>query len=363
MTNKQYWYWLCNIEGIGIKKINALLDYFQKPEHIYHAKENELNQIRNLTRQDKKNLYSKKDPTIIKENYDKLKKSGIYFVTKEEDCYPKRLKNLYDAPIALYVKGKLPSEDMTTIAIIGARNCTNYGKEVAKYFAKELSKEGIQIISGLAIGIDSYAHLGTLLENGSTYGILGCGIDICYPEQNIELYMKMQNKGGIISEYGFGISPRPGNFPMRNRIISGLSDGILVIEAKEKSGSLITVDMGLEQGKNIYAIPGRVTDTLSLGCNNLIKMGAELITNPSEILKDYSKNFDYKRNEYKKNDNMLESKEKIVYAILSLEPKHFEEIMYASKLSIHEVMQVLLNLELKNYIKQVAKNYYVILIE
>ena len=128
--------------------------------------------------------------------------------------------------------------------------------------------------------MDSYAHQGCLLVEGSTYGILGCGIDICYPKENINIYMDMQKKGGVISEYGPGIKPLAYNFPMRNRIISALSDGIVIIEAREKSGSLITVDMGLDQGKNIYAVPGRITDKLSMGCNNLIKMGAKVVTSP-----------------------------------------------------------------------------------
>ncbi|MBH1941977.1 DNA-protecting protein DprA [Mobilitalea sibirica] len=367
MKFEEYNYWLANLDKIGPVKIEKLIHYFEKAEHIFHASKNELmayimNGYDNrgkLTETDIDNLMNSRDKEKIKKNYDKLKNQGIYFVSKEDSRYPINLKNIYGAPFALYIKGKLPEEQKKKIAVIGARECSAYGKEMAKYLAGALAGEGIEIISGLARGIDSYAHEGALTACGVTYGVLGCGIDICYPKENINLYMEMQKDGGIISEYAPGTRPLAGHFPMRNRIISGLSDAVLVIEAKEKSGSLITVDMGLEQGKEIYALPGRATDRLSEGCNNLIKMGAKLVTTPKDILEDFIPNYGQKVVESKKNNKLLETKGKIVYACLSLEPKHIEEIALETNLPLDALMEQLVLLELQGFVRQAMKNYYV----
>ncbi len=359
MTRKEYWFWLCNLEQIGLKKIRAILDYYETPEQVFHERGKGLDRINLLTAADKELIIKSKDSAGIQEKYAKLLSKGIYFVTKEEDNYPSKLHNIYNPPFALYVKGSLPKEETATIAVVGARNCSDYGKETAEYLSGELARAGIQIISGLARGIDGYAHEGAIAAGGSTYGIQGCGVDICYPKENFNIYMDMQEKGGILSEYGPGYSPKAFNFPMRNRLISGMSDGILVIEAKEKSGSLITADMGLEQGKNIYSVPGRIYDRLSAGCNNLIKMGAKPVTGPEDILEDFFLNYENSEKELKKNDKLLETKEKIVYASLSFLPKHMNEIAGETNLSIMELTEILMDLELKNYIKQIRKNYYV----
>ncbi|MDF2473332.1 MAG: hypothetical protein K0R21_1114 [Anaerocolumna sp.] len=358
MTNKEYWYWLCNIDNIGLKKIQTLIDYFMTPEQVFYAKEDELKQFSILSETDIGKIIISKDSAKIQDAYAKLSEKGIYFVTIEDKEYPRKLLNIFQPPFALYYKGSLPREGEKSMAIIGARNCSEYGKEVTKYLSSQLARAGLQIISGLARGIDGYAHEGALAVSGYTYAVEGCGIDICYPKENISLYMDMQLKGGVISEYAPGVYPNPGNFPMRNRIISGLSDGILVIEAKEKSGSLITVDMGLEQGKNIYALPGRSCDLLSRGCNNLIKMGAKLVSGVEDILEDFAPKYEKNENELKNYDKLLETEEKIVYACLSLMPKHLNEIAFEANMDIIKLSEILFNLELKNYIKQNRKNYY-----
>ncbi|QHQ62065.1 DNA-protecting protein DprA [Anaerocolumna sedimenticola] len=359
MINKEYWFWLCNLDGIGVKKIQAILDFFETPEQVFMDKGTGLNQIGILTDADKDTIINSKEVGRIQENYAKLISKGIYFVTKEEAHYPSKLHNIYNPPYGLYVKGKLPEENRLSIAIVGARNCSDYGKETAGYISYELASAGVQIISGLARGIDGYAHDGALAAGGYTCAVEGCSVDICYPKENFNIYMEMQQKGGIVSEYGLNCYPKACNFPIRNRLISGMSDGILIIEAKEKSGSLITVDMGLEQGKNIYSIPGRINDLLSAGCNNLIKIGAKMVTGPEDILDDYGIIYKNCKNQMKKIDKLLETKEKIVYACLSFFPKHMNEIAGETNLSIMELTEILVNLELKNYIKQIRKNYYV----
>lgn len=367
MKKEHYNYWLANLNNIGAVKISALLEVFKNSEEIYYASEDEivkrlngnLKTLGKLKSKDIDTLIRNKDKKTIKSKYNKMIDNGIHFVCRADEYYPSRLKNIYGPPFALYYRGNLPKEESKSLAIVGARNCSQYGREMGKHFASALAREGIAVVSGLARGIDTYAHQGALLAGGETYSIMGCGVDICYPRENINIFMDIIKTGGVISEYPPGMAPLAGHFPMRNRIISGLSDGVLVIEAKEKSGSLITVDMGLEQGKDIFTIPGRVTDRLSEGCNNLIKMGAKAVTSPKEILEDLLPNHHKKMGQSKKNINILEQKENIVYANLSLEPRHIEEISMDINLPLDELMEHLLKLELCGLARQTLKNYYV----
>ena len=201
--------------------------------------------------------------------------------------YPEQLRNIYDPPLKLFVMGNKQLLKQKNIAIVGAREATEYGKNIALQFSRELSEKGINVISGLALGIDTYAHLGTLQSNnlGKTIAVLGSGLDEIYPKQNTELARKIIQLGGcIVTEYPFKTKPEKMNFPKRNRIISGLSIGVLVVEASEKSGSLITADFALEQGKDVFAVPGNILNKTSVGTNNLIKQGAQLVTCCEEIM-------------------------------------------------------------------------------
>lgn len=200
--------------------------------------------------------------------------------------YPQNLKKIYDPPRTIYVLGNKELLNETGIAIVGSRDATEYGKYISSKIARELAEKGINIISGLAIGIDEYAHIGTLQQNkGKTIAILGSGIDQIYPRENIELARKIIRAGGcIISEYPIGTKPNKKNFPQRNRLISAISQGILVVEAGEKSGALITAEFGLEHGKEIFAVPGDITKEQSKGCNLLIKDGAKLVLSSQDIL-------------------------------------------------------------------------------
>jgi len=210
-------------------------------------------------------------------------------ICMESEDYPEQLRNIYDLPVKLYVLGNKELLKQKSIAIVGSRDATEYGKKVALQFSKELSDCGINIISGLALGIDTCAHLGTLYQDciGKTIAVLGSGLDEIYPKQNIKLAKQIIKSGGcIITEYPLGTKPEKMNFPQRNRIISGLSRGVLVVEASEKSGSLITTDFALEQGREVFAVPGNILSETSVGSNNLIKQGAKLVTNYEEILEE-----------------------------------------------------------------------------
>lgn len=370
---KLYWLWLDNLQGIGKVKRKRLLEHFQTMEGIFNAKREELEKIPELRACDIDRLLERERKERVEGEYEKLRKRGIRFLVRGESQYPERLSYIYDSPDVLYVRGGLPDPSKRAVAIVGARNCTVYGIEMAGEFGRELAKAGIEVISGLARGIDSAAHKGALashrdtlidncseVESGKTFGVLGCGIDQCYPIENLELFLEMERKGGIISEYGVGIQPRAGNFPLRNRIISGLCDGILVIEAKEKSGSLITAQLGLEQGKDIFAVPGRGCDVLSKGCNHLIKQGAFLVDSPKDILEFYQIEMRKIWEENKKNKNFLDLKWEMVYSGLSLKPKHIHTIMEEMNMSLADTMEILLSLEMRGYVKKVDRNYYVL---
>lgn len=210
----------------------------------------------------------------------------IRFITPFEREYPDRLRNIPDAPTGLYARGKLPVNKAVSVAVIGARDCSDYGKYVAEHLGTFLGRNRVTVVSGMARGIDGISQWAALEAGGTSVGVLGCGVDICYPAGNSALYQRLLEQGTILSEYPPGTPPRAMNFPARNRIVSGLADAVVVIEARNRSGTLITVDMALEQGKEVFVVPGRVTDRLSDGCNKLIKQGAEILLSPEELLEE-----------------------------------------------------------------------------
>ncbi len=273
--------------------------------------------------------------------------------------YPEKLKNIIDQPKELYVKGKLPEEHKKCVAIVGARNCSMYGIKAAETFACELAKEGVVIISGMARGIDAAAHNGALKAKGETVAVLGCGADICYPKSNRHLYEQIAESGCIISEHPKGTEPKPYFFPLRNRIISGLADVVLIVEARKKSGSLITADTALEQGKDVFAVPGGVFDELSKGCNNLIRQGAGIATSAADILHALGMNCEKKLKNSSEKNNLLATREKLVYSHLCLLPKTIDEIAQEIELPMGDILGILLELEMAGYVREVAKNHFV----
>lgn len=284
-----YAHWLYNIEGIGSKTIAWLLSQLGTPEELYHLSEEEM--INRMPPQQKKQALAEKIVNSKKNwnlhgAYELLIKKKIRFTCIGHTDYPDRLLKLPDAPYGLYFCGKLPEETKPAAAIIGARSCSAYGRRMAWQFGGELAAAGVQIISGMARGIDGIGQQAALDAGGYSLGVMGSGVDICYPKENKELYDSLCAQGGICSEYPPGTLPRSSLFPPRNRIISALSDIVLVVEAKKRSGTLITVDMALEQGKDIYAIPGRVTEALSEGCNRLLQQGAQPALSPQELIRD-----------------------------------------------------------------------------
>ena len=268
--------------------------------------------------------------------------------------FPERLREIPESPGCIYLKGRLPDPVEMTVGIIGARDGTEYGKMVARTLAKELSEYGISIISGMAYGIDTAAHEGALWGGGKTYAVLGCGVDICYPAINRKLYSKIQEEGGIISEYPEGSPPLPHHFVARNRLIAGLSDILIVVEAKERSGTFITVDRALEQGKQVFVVPGRITDPLSRGCNKLLMEGASLCLSKEDILSCFSIEAG-KDNEKKPN---LKGEEKRIYNALDLEGKHIDVLYKELEIPLQSLYSVLVKLEIEGYCESFSSSYY-----
>lgn len=286
MKDIEYWIWLSKIDGLNPKVLNNLLEKYDNPKTIWYKTKQEL-----IEDGIKEKYVDEITRSNYRQNLDKylkyMNENNIEIVTIKDKIYPDKLKMIYDPPLVLYIKGNKNILNEKSVAIVGCRLCTKYGEKIAKKLAYNLSLNSINIISGLAKGIDSYAHKGTLDAKQKTIAVVGCGLDRVYPEENTELFNEIiKNNGAIVSEYIIGTKPLAKNFPRRNRIISGLSNGIIVVEAREKSGTLITVDFALEQGKIIYAVPGNIDNLNAYGTNELIKQGAKVLTKVEDILED-----------------------------------------------------------------------------
>lgn len=283
--------------------------------------------------------------------------NDIQLVLYNDNLYPQKLKVYDDAPSILFYKGHIGKlNEEYNISIVGSRKCTSYGINVTKIISTELSKNNINVISGMARGIDTYAHAASIDNNGYTCAVLGCGLDIIYPKENKLLYNKIIHLGCIISEFPPGTQPLPKNFPIRNRIISGLSDIVIIIEAGIKSGSLITAGLALQQGKDVMAVPGSIFSECSKGCNKLIGDGAYPVTCIEDIFKLI--NVNYIRSVETK-PKFSSTTEKEVYTLLNDNPIHIDDIHKITNIDINHLYEVLFELQLKNEIMCLAGNYYV----
>ena len=284
----------------------------------------------------------------------------IRCVDKESKEYPEKMRNYSSMPGKLYIKGRLPDGAIPSVAIIGARMCSPYGRIQAFQYAKALSMAGVQIISGMALGIDSEGHKGALEGGTPTFAVLGSGVDICYPAANRALYSRiLRESGGILSECPPGSSPKAWCFPARNRIISALADAVLVVEAKENSGSLITAGFALEQGKMVYAIPGAVNDALSLGCHKLIYDGAGIAYKPEIILEELGITSEKRRETEEKNNLGLASDLNMVYSCLDLRPKNLDYVIRETGFPAGKISNMLVELELMGLVREAGRHYYV----
>ncbi|HQP06751.1 MAG TPA: DNA-processing protein DprA [Smithellaceae bacterium] len=283
--NLKYWLALMSVEGVGDTLFGPLLERFGSPAAVFSASVHELAGVPKMSKKISQTILAFNDWDGILRQIDGLNKAGIRIVTFLDENYPRHLLNVYDRPALLYVAGHLHSDDIS-IAIVGSRHASTYGKYTTDRISRELALRGATIVSGMARGIDSCAHRGALAANGRTIAVLGSGLDVIYPPENKKLFEAIVEQGAVISEYPPGTQPLPFHFPARNRIISGISYGVLVVEAGEKSGSLITAKLAMEQGREVFAIPGPIDSASSRGANHLIKQGAKLIDSVDDILEE-----------------------------------------------------------------------------
>lgn len=365
----KYIYFLTRVKNLGNIRIKNLLSYFETPYDFYNSSANQLRQIDGIdsgiseeiiSARNKKDSFGKEFELLIT-NAEK-KKINIVCIT--DDDYPENLKKIFDAPVLLYYKGKLNKKDKFSLSIVGTRNPTEYGKYTTEKFTEQFCELGIPIISGFARGIDSIAHKTCLRKNNLTYAVFGCGVDIIYPEEHIKFYRELIEKGAVISEFSIGVKPEKVNFPKRNRIISGISIGTLVIESGIRGGAVLTAEFALDQDKEVFAIPGYINSKQSEGVNELIKKGqAKLVTNIDDILNELDLKLKpiLKREATEKEQTLVKDLnviEKTIYSAINFEPIHIDKLNEVTGLSISDCLVNLLSLEFKGLIRQIpGKNF------
>lgn len=365
----KYIFYLTKIKNLGNTRIKNIINYFGNPADFFKSTKNDLRKIEGIdfsisdeiisVRNNLKNFEKEFDSVL---NNAEKKKINVICITDDE--YPENLKKIFDAPVLLYCKGKLDCSDKHSLSIVGTRNPTEYGKYNCEKFTENLSKLGIPIISGFARGVDSIVHKVCLKNNNLTYAVLGSGVDVVYPSENRKLYNELIENGAVISEFPIGAQPDKMNFPKRNRIISGISLGSLIIESGIKGGSLLTAEFALDQGKEIFAIPGYINSKQSEGTNEIIKKGqAKLVTDIDDIINELEIKLKpiLKKETSAKQEKIvtgLNPAEMKIFKLLNYEPMHIDKINEETGLSISDCLVNLLSLEFKGLIRQIpGKNF------
>ncbi len=353
--------WMSTIPEITQTKMKKYLSVYHTPQVFFDAKIGDMKKNLKIEQGKAEEIEKSKKIFDPEKFFANLKEKNINFVTVYDDIYPKKLMPFSDKPYFLFYRGNLPFDDCPCVAMVGARACSEYGAKVARDMAKTLSDSGVRVISGMARGIDTYSAKGALEGKTPAYAVFGCGVDVCYPPENSWVYDKLCKMGGVISEYPPSSPPLSWHFPQRNRIISALADKIVVVEARKKSGSLITVEWALEQGKDVMAVPGPVTSKLSDGCNLLIRSGAEAVRGADDIIEEFLNESKYDITPAAGGNcdakNFLEKDLAVVYSELSLQPKSIDMLMDDTGLEYGELMERLLALQLKGVVNT-NNNYY-----
>jgi DNA processing protein len=350
-----YWLALHLTPGVGSILIKRLLDRFKTPEAVFGAPLRELLRIEGLGEKVAGEIQKGPSEKVVKRELSQLEKTGGKVVTLKDDDYPRRLKDIYDPPALLYLRGALRREDELAVAIVGSRKTSAYGREVTERIGRDLARHGVTVVSGMARGIDSVAHKGALQGGGRTIAVLGCGVDVIYPSENRNLFHQIIEQGAVLSEFPMGSPPEAGHFPRRNRIISGLSIGVVIVQASGESGSLITAGYALEQGREVFAVPGNIGAEGSRGTNQLIKEGAKLVESSEDILEEVLPQWRREGETAQKGGDAvltLTEAEKCLYGLLDETPLHIDALIRESQLDPGSVSSLLLNLELKGLISQ-----------
>ena len=358
MSDLKYFIGFNLIPGIGRAKIIKLERYFGTLENAWHASQKEL-LAAGIDQRSVQSVIAQRSKISLDDELAKLAKYNVRAITWNEPEYPKQLKEIYDAPPVLYIKGELTPDDYWSVAVVGSRRATVYGREVTERISQDLARSNVTVISGLARGIDTIAHKAALDAGGRTIAVMGCGLDMVYPGENLKLAQAIIKSGALISDYPIGTKPAAHNFPRRNRIMSGLSLGVLVVEAAASSGALITADLALEHNKEVFAVPGNILSPLSRGTNRLIQDGAKLVANTADILEELNLNIVPDQAEPRQSIAITELESTLIKE-LSYEPTHIDDICRSSGLSIPVVSSNLAMMEIKGLVKQVTGMNYVL---
>lgn len=363
------------VPGVGSVTYRKLLNVFHDPQEVFTASSASLRSIPGLPEKTIANILQFDVERAVQGELDAILSGQAHIVTWQDDEYPDALKNIFDPPPILYLKGQRLHAHDVMVAIVGSRKSSTYGRTVAEQLAKQFALKGVTVVSGMARGIDSAAHRGTIHAGGQTIAVLGCGVDVVYPPEHADLYEEIIAKGTILSELPMTTKPDRRNFPARNRIISGLSLATVVVEAGEQSGALITADMALEQGRDVFAVPGNINSGSSKGTNRLIKQGAALIEHADDVLNAISSEI---RRELHQDTQpelpfhaaqptpiislpplALTPQEELVLNVIPAEPIHIDDIAMQSQLASGLVSATLMMLEMKNVIRQLAGKMFI----
>lgn len=357
--NLAAWVRLNLVEGMGVQKKLDLLRLYESPSAIFEADSRKLT-AHGLHEDIAASLLSDQKKNEAEAIVLKAQGLGIDIIPLDHDTYPEMLKYIHDPPLVLYARGSIPTA--RCIAVVGSRRASGYGSETAFKLSQDLAGHDCVVVSGMARGIDTAAHSGALNAGGKTVAVLGCGVDYAYPPENKGLMERIIQSGAVISEYPPGVGPAAYHFPTRNRIISGMSFGVLVVEAGQKSGSLITAQIALEQGREVFAVPGNINHIYSYGTNHLIKDGAKLVTSVEDILEEIPWQLSYQKKDNGKPDELpLDSVEKRVTNLLKIEDLYHEQIAEKMKMKLPDLISVLLSLELKGaVIKDLTGKYRIV---
>jgi DNA processing protein len=350
---------LYSIPGIGSGRMRNLITHFGSPQAALAAPLQKLMRIHSIERATAIKIKNEVDEAFVENQLTAIHKHKIKLVSYWDKEYPRRLKKIYDPPALLFMKGDYQPSDERAIGIVGTRMPTSYGRVITEQFCKQLVSYQLTIISGLARGVDTIAHQTVLNHGGRTIAVLGSGIDNIYPPENRKLAEKIADQGAVLSEYPMGTKPDAGNFPRRNRIISGLSLGILITEAGVKSGALITAFQALEQNREVFAIPGPINSARSIGTNKLIKEGAILVQDVSDIINELEGQIEKIERIDKREEMRLSGLEKEVFDLLSDEPRHVDYLAQKAQRSTPEILTVLLTLELMGVVKQLSGKCFI----
>ncbi len=356
MEKLEAWIALSLIKGIGETKLKSLVEDFRAAEEVFRASLTDLKEVGRLNSVIAERIVRFSNSQLIEDQIEFMDRCGVKLITFIDDDYPENLRQLHDSPPMLYVKGEIREGDKLAVALIGSRRATIYGKLMAQRLATGLVNSGITIVSGMARGIDTASHRAALHNGGRTIAVLGCGVDVVYPPENRSLMEEIARKGAVVSEFPMGTKPLAGNFPTRNRVISGLSLGVVAVEARMNSGVFSTVRWAADQGRDVFAVPGNVSSKMSIGTNILIKHGAKLTTDVVDILEELNLEQPARKTEELPS---LPKEERNVLEILDSTPKYVDEICEKTSLPVSRTLSVLLSLEMKELVSQLPGKLFV----